>query len=151
MIGRSNDEIVVIDTAPTGHTLLLLDAAHSYHRELERSTGDISENVKELLPRLRNQNETEIVITTLPEATPVLEAERLQKDLLRAGIVPHWWVINQSLFAAYTADKTLRSRASGEKKWIQKVRDELSERMAVIPWLESENVGINQIKQLLKK
>jgi arsenite-transporting ATPase len=151
MIGRSNDEIVVIDTAPTGHTLLLLDAAHSYHRELERSTGDISENVKELLPRLRNQNETEIVITTLPEATPVLEADRLQKDLLRAGIVPHWWVINQSLFAAYTADKTLRSRASGEKKWIQKVRDELSERMAVIPWLESENVGINQIKQLLKK
>ncbi|OLS34872.1 arsenical pump-driving ATPase [Bacillus sp. MRMR6] len=151
VVGRSKKEIVVIDTAPTGHTLLLLDAAHSYHKELERSTGEISENVKELLPRLRNQNETEIVITTLPEATPVLEAERLQKDLKRAGIVPHWWVINQSLYAANTIDPILSGRARAERNWIEKVRNELSEQMAVIPWVEMEQQGIKQIKQLLEK
>ncbi|WML43193.1 arsenical pump-driving ATPase [Neobacillus sp. PS3-40] len=149
VVGRSKDEIVVIDTAPTGHTLLLLDAAHSYHKELERSTGEISDNVKELLPRLRNQNETEIVIATLPEATPVLEAERLQKDLGRAGIIPHWWVINQSFYATHTLDPVLRGRAQAEENWIQKVQNELSDRIAVIPWLESENVGINQIKQMI--
>ncbi|WP_342430747.1 arsenical pump-driving ATPase [Neobacillus sp. FSL H8-0543] len=149
VVGRSKEEIVVIDTAPTGHTLLLLDAASSYHKELERSTGQIPENVQELLPRLRNQSETEIVITTLPEATPVLEADRLQKDLKRAGIVPHWWVINQSLFATHTIDPVLSGRAMTEKVWIEKVRNELSERMAVIPWLDSENEGISQIKQLL--
>jgi arsenite/tail-anchored protein-transporting ATPase len=151
VVGRSKDEIVVIDTAPTGHTLLLLDAANSYHKELERSLGDITENVKELLPRLRNQNETEIVIATLPEATPVLEAERLQKDLQRAGIVPHWWVINQSFYATHTIDPVLSGRALAEKNWIQKVQNELSDRMAVIPWLESEKMGIEQIKQLIKE
>jgi arsenite/tail-anchored protein-transporting ATPase len=150
VVGRSKDEIVVIDTAPTGHTLLLLDAAHSYHKELERSTGEITENVKELLPRLRNQHETEIVITTLPEATPVLEAERLQKDLHRAGIVPHWWVINQSFYATHTIDPILSGRASAEKIWIQKVSKELSKQMAVIPWLVSDNKGISQIKQLIE-
>jgi arsenite/tail-anchored protein-transporting ATPase len=148
VVGRSKEEIVVIDTAPTGHTLLLLDAAHSYHKELERSTGEISENVKELLPRLRNQNETEIVITALPEATPVLEAERLQKDLQRAGIVPHWWVINQSLCATHTTDPILRQRAMAEKNWIQKVQNELSNYVVVIPWLDSDKIGIEQIKQL---
>jgi arsenite/tail-anchored protein-transporting ATPase len=148
VVGRSKEEIVVIDTAPTGHTLLLLDAAHSYHKELERSTGEISENVKELLPRLRNQNETEIVITALPEATPVLEAERLQKDLQRAGIVPHWWVINQSLYATHTTDPILRQRAMAEKNWIQKVQNELSNHVVVIPWLDSDKIGIEQIKQL---
>ncbi|MEW9050139.1 MAG: arsenical pump-driving ATPase [Neobacillus sp.] len=151
VVARSKKEIVVIDTAPTGHTLLLLDAANSYHKELERSTGEIPENVKELLPRLRNQDETEIVITTLPEATPVLEAERLQKDLKRAGIVPHWWVINQSLYAANTLDPILSGRARSEKYWFEKVGNELSEQMAVIPWLETEQQGMNQIKHLLEK
>jgi arsenite/tail-anchored protein-transporting ATPase len=151
VVARSKKEIVVIDTAPTGHTLLLLDAANSYHKELERSTGEIPENVKELLPRLRNQDETEIVITTLPEATPVLEAERLQKDLRRAGIVPHWWVINQSLYAANTLDPILSGRARAERYWIEKVGNELSEQMAVIPWLETEQQGMNQIKHLLEK
>jgi arsenite-transporting ATPase len=150
VVGRSKEEIVVIDTAPTGHTLLLLDAANSYHKELERSTGQIPKDVQELLPRLRNQMETEIVITTLPEATPVLEAERLQKDLQRAGIVPHWWVINQSFYATHTSDPVLSGRALTEKQWIEKVRNELSERMAVIPWLDSEYEGINQIKGLIK-
>jgi arsenite/tail-anchored protein-transporting ATPase len=150
VVGRSKEEIVVIDTAPTGHTLLLLDAANSYHKELERTTGQIPKDVEELLPRLRNQMETEIVITTLPEATPVLEAERLQKDLQRAGIVPHWWVINQSFYATHTSDPVLSGRALTEKQWIEKVRNELSERMAVIPWLDSEYDGINQIKGLIK-
>ncbi|HJV31049.1 MAG TPA: ArsA-related P-loop ATPase, partial [Bacillales bacterium] len=149
VVGRSKEEIVVIDTAPTGHTLLLLDAAHSYHKELERSKGEITENVKELLPRLRNQNETEIVITTLPEATPVLEAERLQNDLRRAGIVPHWWVMNQSLYVTHTMDPILSERAKSEKKWIQKVQNELSERIAVVPWMESDKMGLEQIKQLI--
>jgi arsenite/tail-anchored protein-transporting ATPase len=149
VVGRSKKEIVVIDTAPTGHTLLLLDAAHSYHKELERSTGEITENVKELLPRLRNQNETEIVITTLPEATPVLEAERLQNDLRRAGIVPHWWVMNQSLYVTHTMDPILSERAKSEKKWIQKVQNELSERIAVVPWMEFDKMGLEQIKQLI--
>lgn len=151
IVGRSREEIVVIDTAPTGHTLLLLDAANSYHKELERSTGRISENVRSLLPRLRNQNETEVVITTLPEATPVMEASRLQSDLQRAGITSHWWVVNQSFFATHTIDPILSGRAQAEKDWILKVHKELSNRMVVIPWLNTDKIGMEQTKQMLDK
>ena len=136
IVDKADDEIVVIDTAPTGHTLLLLDATQSYHREVERTHGDIPESVKKLLPRLRDKNETEVVIVTLPEATPVFEAERLQKDLKRAGINNKWWVVNQSLSLTDTNNPFLKARAKGEGKWIEKVRELSNGNMAIIEWKE---------------
>jgi len=121
IVGKSENEVVVIDTAPTGHTLLLLDSTQSYHREIQRSEGDIPESVKKLLPKLRNENETEVIIVTLGETTPVFEAIRLQKDLNRAGINSKWWVINSSLYATETTNEILRAKASNEIKWINKV------------------------------
>ena len=136
IVDKADDEIVVIDTAPTGHTLLLLDATQSYHKEVERTHGDIPESVKKLLPRLRDKNETEVVIVTLPEATPVFEAERLQKDLRRAGINNKWWVVNQSLSLTDTNNPFLKARAKGEGKWIEKVRELSNGNMAIIEWKE---------------
>lgn len=115
VVAKSEQEIVVIDTAPTGHTLLLLDSAQNYHKELARSTGEVPESVSKLLPRLKNPQETSVVIVTLAETTPVLEAARLQEDLKRAEIQPDWWVINQSLFATKTKDPILKGRAVSEK------------------------------------
>ncbi|MCJ1907551.1 arsenical pump-driving ATPase [Planococcus ruber] len=149
VVEKSENEIVVIDTAPTGHTLLLLDSTEAYHKEMSRSTGDVPENVKKLLPRLRNPEETVVVIVTLAEATPVLEAARLQEDLKRAQIEPKWWVINQSLYATETTDPILRGRASSEKKWIQKVNEELASKCAVIPWLQEEKIGYTQLKEFI--
>lgn len=150
VVAKSKEEIVVIDTAPTGHTLLLLDATQSYHKELERSTGEIPKNVQELLPRLRNPEETEVVIVTLPEATPVFEAKRLQEDLRRADIQPNWWVINQSFYATDTTDPILSGRAKSESKWIRVVTKELAKQIAVIPWLEHDKVDYTQLEILLK-
>ncbi|MGM0876824.1 MAG: arsenical pump-driving ATPase [Bacillota bacterium] len=147
VVSRSEQEIVVIDTAPTGHTLLLLDSAQNYHKELARSTGEVPENVRQLLPRLRNPNETSVVIVTLPEATPVMEAERLQEDLKRAEILPTWWVINQSLAATKTIDPILMGRAESEKKWIQKIKYKLGIKSAIIPWISEEKLGYNGIKE----
>ncbi|MFP3357198.1 arsenical pump-driving ATPase [Planococcus sp. SIMBA_143] len=149
VVEKSENEIVVIDTAPTGHTLLLLDSTEAYHKEMSRSTGDVPDSVKKLLPRLRNPKETGVVIVTLAEATPVLEAARLEEDLKRAGIDPKWWVINQSLYATDTADAVLRGRAISEKKWIRKVDAELAEKCAIIPWLEEEKIGYDQLKEFI--
>lgn len=149
VVEKSENEIVVIDTAPTGHTLLLLDSTEAYHKEMSRSTGDVPDSVKKLLPRLRNPKETGVVIVTLAEATPVLEAARLEEDLKRAGIEPKWWVINQSLYATDTADAVLRGRAISEKKWIRKVDAELAEKCAIIPWLEEEKIGYDQLKEFI--
>ena len=122
IVEKGNNEIVVIDTAPTGHTLLLLDATESYHKEVERTQGEVTGAVARLLPRLRNANETEVVVVTLPEATPVFEAERLQKDLQRAGINNKWWVINACLSLTKTQNPFLQTKASGEIIWIDKVK-----------------------------
>ena len=149
VVARSEDEIVVIDTAPTGHTLLLLDAAQSYHKELARSTGEIPESVKMLLPRLRNQKETSVVIVTLAEATPVLEASRLQDDLKRADIVPKWWVINQSLYATETNDPVLKGRAQAEIAWIQKVTNELTNKCAIVPLISEDNTRFEQLIKII--
>jgi arsenite-transporting ATPase len=124
---------VVIDTAPTGHTLLLLDATEAYHREVERSKGQVPEAVRALLPRLRDPEATRVLLVTLPEATPVHEAAQLQKDLARAGIRPFAWVVNQCLTPLVVTDPVLAARRAREAQYLGEVAS-LSERMVVIPW-----------------
>ncbi|MFD1848957.1 MULTISPECIES: arsenical pump-driving ATPase [Bacillaceae] len=150
VVERSEQEIVVIDTAPTGHTLLLLDSSEAYHKEMSRSTGEIPESVKKLLPRLRNPEETGVVVVTLTEATPVFEATRLQDDLKRAELTPKWWVINRSLYATGTTDKVLKARAASEKQWIKKVQEELADNSALIPWMKEVKIGYDQLKKFVQ-
>jgi arsenite-transporting ATPase len=102
-----------------------------------------------LLPRLRNPKETGVVIVTLAEATPVLEASRLQDDLKRADITPKWWVINQSLYATETKDPVLKGRAQAEEGWIQKVTIELTEKCAIVPLMSEEKTGYDQLKKFI--
>lgn len=148
IVERAENEVVVIDTAPTGHTLLLLDSTQSYHREVKRTQGDIPEAVKKLLPRLRNTDETAVIIVTLAETTPVYEAMRLEEDLKRAEIATKWWVINSSLYATETSNLLLRAKASHEVEWISKV-DELSDgNFAVIKW-SAEDIKGDKLLSLL--
>ena len=149
VVDQSKDQIVVIDTAPTGHTLLLLDASEAYHKEISRSSGEIPESVRNLLPKLRDEAYTSIVITTLPETTPVLEASRLEDDLLRANISIHWWVINQSFYITDTKDPVLAKKAQEELVWIQKVKELSNGQFAIIPWSIQEPKGIEGLHQLL--
>ena len=134
IVEKADKEIVVVDTAPTGHTLLLLDATESYHKEVERTQGEVSGAVAHLLPRLRNPQETEVVVVTLPEATPVFEAERLQKDLQRAGINNKWWVVNGCLSLTNTQNPFLQAKAQSELVWITKVKQVSKKNTALIEW-----------------
>ncbi|WP_349672821.1 arsenical pump-driving ATPase [Lacrimispora sp.] len=138
IVERAEDQIVVIDTAPTGHTLLLLDSTQSYNQEIKRSQGDVPDSAKKLLPRLRNKNETEVIIVTLPETTPVYEALRLEADLKRAGIAAKWWVINSSLYRTGTTNHLLSAKASNEIQWINKVDAHANGNFAVISWRPDE-------------
>ncbi|MGA9667490.1 MAG: arsenical pump-driving ATPase [Gallionella sp.] len=149
IVDKGSDGFVVLDTAPTGHTLLLLDAAEAFHREVLRTQGDMPKSVVELLPRLRDPNFTRILIVTLSEATPVHEAQRLQQELARAGITPYGWVINQSLFSSETKDPLLRLRGDFEVPYIRHVTSELSERTALVPWLAELPVGQEGLSQLV--
>jgi len=148
IVEKAENEVVVIDTAPTGHTLLLLESTQSYNQEIERSKGDIPESAKKLLPRLHNANETEVIIVTLPEATPVYEAMRLEEDLRRAGINNKWWIINSSLYQTGTTNQLLSAKASNEIEWINKVDTHTNGNFAVIPWKHEEIKGEN-LKALL--
>lgn len=149
IVDRSEKEIVVIDTAPTGHTLLLLDSTQSYHKEIQRSQGDIPESVKKLLPKLRNEEDTEVIIVTIAETTPVHEALRLQEDLNRADIHSKWWVINSSFYAANTTNDILKVKASNEVEWINKVNEISKGNFAVIEWIPEEVKG-EKLEELIK-
>jgi arsenite-transporting ATPase len=140
-VDEGKDRFVILDTAPTGHTILLLDAAEAYHREVLRTQAEMPDAVRSLLPRLRDPAFTKTIIVTLAEATPVHEAERLQADLARAGITPFAWVINQSLLASGTTDPLLAQRGKYEVPFIERVAATLSVRTALIPWM-GEGVAV---------
>lgn len=134
-VALGRDRFVVLDTAPTGHTLLLLDATKSYHREVAKNSDGVDEEIKELLPRLRDPDFTKIILITLPEATPVHEAARLQDDLRRAQIEPFAWIINQSFAASGTTDALLAARGVNELRYIDEVASKLSDNVVILPWL----------------
>ena len=139
IVEKADDQIVVIDTAPSGHTLLLLDSTQSYHREVERTQGgNIPESVKRLLPRLRDEKQTAVIIVTLAEATPVYEALRLEEDLFRANIAVRFWAINSSLYKAKPTGKLLKSKASAETEWINAVGNHTSGNYVLIAWFADE-------------
>lgn len=137
---KADDQIVVIDTAPTGHRLLLLESTESYDREIQRTKGETPKSVKRLLPRLKSE-ETEVVIVTLPGATPVYEALRLEEDLKRAGIAANWWVINQSFYRANSQGMLMKAKTSNKVEWINKINRHINGRLALIAWSADQIKG----------
>lgn len=142
-VAEADDRTVVIDTAPTGHTILLLDAAQAYHREVSRQAKAVPGPVLKLLPRLRDPAFTRVLLCTLAEATPVHEAAMLQEDLRRAGIEPFAWVVTQSLVPLPVRDPVLVARRAQEIRYISEVVDHHAKRVALVPWQErpAEEVG----------
>ena len=140
IVDKADDQVVVIDTAPTGHTLLLLESTQSYNHEIQRTKGEIPESVQKLLPRLKSY-ETEVLIVTLPEATPVYEALRLEDDLKRAGISAQWWIINQSLYGTGTTNPMLAAKAANEVEWLNRVDKHADGKFALISWSAEEIKG----------
>jgi len=149
IVAKGEDRFVVLDTAPTGHTILLLDATEAYHREVARTSSDLPEEVRQLLPRLRDPSFTRVLVVTLPEATPVHEAATLQEDLRRAHIDPFAWIINQSFARADLSDPILVSRGLNELPYLREVTGELASRTAIVPWVSEEPVGPEKLQQLL--
>jgi arsenite-transporting ATPase len=134
LVDLGEDSFVVLDTAPTGHTILLLDAAQAYHREVSRAMQEMPEAVRKLLPRLRDPVFTQVFIITIPEATPVLEAARLQEDLQRAGITPAAWIISQSFAPLSVTDPLLAAKRQEEFQYIRQVMMHYSDHVFLEPW-----------------
>jgi arsenite-transporting ATPase len=138
LIDQGDDRFIVLDTAPTGHTLLLLDAARAYHREVERTTQQLPEPVQKLLPRMRDPDYTKVLIITLPEMTPVHEARQLERDLERAGISSYAWIINQSLAPLDITDSFLAAKRQEEFQYISQVIKQYSTHVFLEAWREVE-------------
>lgn len=148
IVTGARNELVVVDTAPTGHTLLLLDTVGAYHRQIAQQTAIGEGHFRTPLMRLQDPVYTKVLIVALPETTPVLEASALQDDLRRARIEPFAWVINGSLAAAQPRDPVLRARAAAEIPLIRRVKDQLARRVALIPFQATEPVGVERLYAL---
>ena len=148
IIREAGKKFVVMDTAPTGHTLLLLDATGAYHREVSRQMGNTSLHFTTPMMQLQNQQQTKVLIVTLAEKTPVLEAANLQADLRRAGIEPWAWVINNSIAATFTSSQLLHQRALNELTEIDTVATKHAKRYAIVPMLKDEPIGVQRLLDL---
>ncbi|MFN2269155.1 MAG: arsenical pump-driving ATPase [Desulfonatronovibrio sp.] len=147
-VAKGENGFVVLDTAPTGHTLLLLDATQSYHREVAKSVDELPEAVKELLPRVRDQEFTKVLIIALPEATPTHEASILQDDLLRAGIKPYAWIVNRCFSVSGTRDPGLLAKGMDELSYLQEIIDSHSSKTVISPWIARELKGAENLRML---
>lgn len=150
-ISEARSAFVILDTAPTGHTLLLMDATGAYHRQIMRDFArhPITGRIITPLMRLQDPLYTHVILVTLPEIAPVSEAAALQEDLRRAKIEPFAWVINRSLLASGTEDPLLRQRLIGERKQIERVRQSLAQKTFIVPWQVTPPVGLPALKQLV--
>jgi arsenite-transporting ATPase len=155
IVSEARSAFVVLDTAPTGHSLLLMDATGAYHRQMVREYGDgaagqRTAHVVTPLMRLQDPAHTKIILVTLPEVTPVSQASALQDDLRRAQIEPYAWVINKSIAAAGTTDPLLSARLGGERKQLERIAAGLSQRTFVVPWLATPPIGLQELGKLVR-
>jgi arsenite-transporting ATPase len=152
VVSEARSAYVVLDTAPTGHSLLLMDATGAYHRQMLREfEGQASNHLVTPLMRLQDPAYTKIILVTLPETTPVSQAQALQEDLRRANIEPFAWVINKSVLAAATHDPLLAARLAVEQIQCDRVVNDLSKQTYVVPWLAKAPIGLTELSALVAR
>ncbi len=151
LISKARKQFVVLDTAPTGHTILLLDATGAYHRQVSRTMNQNISNITTPLMRLRDPDYTKVLIVSLPENTPVHEAQKLQEDLKRAEIEPYAWIMNRCLINTGTSDPILTQRAMAEKEMVREVQNDIANQVFLVPWQVEEPVGLKNLKYMVEK
>ncbi len=151
LISKARKKFVILDTAPTGHTILLLDATGSYHRQIMRTMNKKISDITTPLMRLRDPEYTKVLIVTLPENTPVHEAQKLQEDLRRAEIEPFAWIMNRSFINTGTDDPILLQRANAERKMVQEVQSDIAKQVFLVPWQVEELIGPKNLAYLIEQ
>jgi arsenite-transporting ATPase len=150
IVSEGRSAFVVLDTAPTGHSLLLMDATGAYHRQMMREfEGHGAGRIVTPLMRLQDPAYTKIILVTLPEVTPVTQAAALQADLRRANIEPYAWVLNKSVLTAGTRDPLLAARLTGERKQLVRMSEGLAKRIFTVPWLILPPIGLAELSKLV--
>jgi arsenite-transporting ATPase len=151
IVSEARGAFVVLDTAPTGHSMLLMDATGAYHRQMTREfEGHGAARIVTPLMRLQDGAYTKIILVTLPEVTPVSQAAALQDDLRRAHIEPYAWVVNRSVLAAGTRDPLLQARLAGERRQIERISAGLARRLYALPWLTEPPIGLDALSKLTR-
>jgi len=152
IVSEGRSAFVVLDTAPTGHSMLLMDATGAYHRQMTREfEGRGAARIVTPLMRLQDAAFTRIILVTLPEVTPVSQAAALQDDLRRADIEPYAWVLNKSVLAAGTHDPLLSARLAGERKQLERINAGLARRLFTLPWLTVPPIGLEALSRLVSR
>ena len=155
-------DLVIFDTAPTGHTVRLLELPEAWSKSISEAEAGAGQTCigpaaaiaeakvkyERALAALRDQDRTRFAFVLHPEATAIAETKRAGAELARLGIVTTELIVNGILPAEEASTPFFASRIAMQERYLAEIRQQLPVPTRQVPLLDGEVRGIARLRAM---